>query len=89
LPAIEDQIAKLRLEREHALTVNAAQWVTKNYDDQITSFKTIAAAMKALIEGLPDEQRTALDEASAVLRRTRAARTYLPLTVVSKQRNHG
>lgn len=89
LPAIEDQIAKLRLEREHALTVNAAEWVTKNYDDQITSFKTIAAAMKALIEGLPDEQRTALDEASAVLRRTRAARTYLPLTVVCKQRNHG
>ena len=89
LPAIEDQIAKLRLEREHAVTVNAAEWVTKNYDDQITAFKKIAAAMKALIEDLPDEQRAALDEASAVLRRTRAARTYLPLTVVSKERNHG
>jgi integrase len=89
LPAIEDQIAKLRLEREHAVTVNAAEWVTKNYDDQIASFKKIAAAMTALVEGLPDEQRTALGEASAVLRRTRAARTYLPLTVVSKERNHG
>lgn len=89
LPAIEDQIAKLRLEREHAVAVNAAEWVTQNYDDQITSFKKIAAAMKALIENLPDEQRTALDEASAVLRRTRAARTYLPLTVVSHGRNHG
>jgi integrase len=89
LPAIEDQIAKLRLEREHAVTVNAADWVTTNYDDQIASFKKIATAMKALVEGLPDEQRAALDEASAVLRRTRAARTYLPLTVVSKERNHG
>jgi integrase len=89
LPAIEDQIAKLRLEREHAVTVNAAEWVTNNYDDQITAFKKIATAMKALIEDLPDEQRTALDEASAVLRRTRAARTYLPLTVVSKERRHG
>jgi hypothetical protein len=89
LPAIEDQIAKLRLEREHALTVNAAEWVTRNYDDQIAAFKKIAAAMKALVEGLPDQQRAALDEASSVLRRTRAARTYLPLTVVSKEHSHG
>jgi integrase len=89
LPAIEDQIAKLRLEREHAATVNAAEWVTTNYDDQITAFKKIATSMKTLIEDLPDEQREALGEASAVLRRTRAARTYLPLTVVSRQRNHG
>jgi hypothetical protein len=69
--------------------VNAAEWVTKNYDDQIAAFKKIAGAMKALIENLPDEQRAALDEASAVLRRTRAARTYLPLSVVSKERSHG
>jgi integrase len=89
LPAIEDQIAKLRLEREHAVTVNAAEWVTNNYDDQITAFKKIAASMKTLIEDLPDEQRAALEEASAVLRRTRAARTYLPLTVISQERNHG
>jgi len=89
LPAIEDQIAKLRLEREHAATVNAAEWVTTNYDDQITAFKKIATSMKALIEDFPDEQREALGEASAVLRRTRAARTYLPLTVVSRERNHG
>jgi len=89
LPAIEDQIAKLRLEREHASTVNAADWVTKNYDDQIASFKKVAAAMKTLVEALPGDQRAALDEASSVLRRTRAARTYLPLTVVAPERNHG
>jgi integrase len=89
LPAIEDQIAKLRLEREHAVTVNAAEWVTKNYDDQIASFKKVAAAMKAVVEELPDEQRAALEEASSVLRRTRAARTYLPLTVVARGRSHG
>ena len=41
------------LEREHAVTVNAAEWVTKNYDDQIATFKKIAAAMKALVEALP------------------------------------
>ena len=45
--------------------------------------------MRVLIEALPDEQRAALEEASTVLRRTRAARTYLPLTVVSKERSHG
>ncbi len=89
LPAIEDQIAKLRLEREHAVTVNAAEWVTNNYDDQIAAFKKIATSMKTLIEELPSEQRAALEEASAVLRRTRAARTYLPLTVVSKEHSHG
>jgi integrase len=89
LPAIEDQIAKLRLEREHAVTVNAAEWVTKNYDDQIAAFKKIAASMKVLVEALPGEQRAALEEASTVLRRTRAARTYLPLTVVSEERSHG
>ena len=90
LPAIEDQIAKLRLEREHALTVNAAEWVLRNYDDQITAFKKIATAMRALIEHLPDEQRAALDEAGTVLRKTRAARTYLPLTVTNaKAHSHG
>lgn len=83
LPAIEEQIAKLRLEREHAITVNAADWVVRNYDDQIAAFKKIATSMKTLIEQLPDEQRAALDEAGAVLRKTRAARTYLPLTVVN------
>ena len=85
LPAIEEQIAKLRLEREHAITVAAADWVVRNYDDQIAAFKKIAAAMKTFIEQLPDEQRTALDEAGAVLRKTRAARTYLPLTVIDSK----
>jgi hypothetical protein len=90
LPPIEDQIAKLRLEREHALTVNAAEWVLRNYDDQITAFKKIAAAMRALIEHLPDDQRAALDEAGTVLRKTRAARPYLPLTVTNaKAHSHG
>lgn len=85
LPAIEEQLVKLRVEREHALTVDAAEWVIRNYDDQIGSFKRVAEAMRELIEGLPDEQRDALDEAAAVLRKTRAARTYLPLTIIDRK----
>ena len=84
LPAIKDQIAKLRLEYEHACTIGAAEWVITNYNDQIRAFKKVATAMTTLIEGLPAEQREALNEASSVLRRTRAARTYLPLTMVPK-----
>lgn len=85
LPAIEEHLGKLRVEREHALSVNAAEWVVRNYDDQITAYKRVAEAMHKLVEGLPQEQRIALDEANAVLRKTRAARTYLPLTVIDKK----
>jgi hypothetical protein len=53
--------------------------------DQIGSFKRVAAAMRKVIQDLPDEQKDALDEAATVLRKTRAARTYLPLTVIDKE----
>lgn len=89
LPAIEEQIAKLRVEREHALAVNAAGWVLSNYDDQISAFSRVTAAIIRLIDSLPEEQRNAINEAGAVMRRTRGARTYLPLTLIDRTGRDG
>ena len=61
LPAIEEHLGKLRVEREHALSVNAAEWVVRNYDDQITAYKRVAEAMHKLVEGLPQEQKRIVD----------------------------
>lgn len=82
-PAVEEHIAKLRNEREAALTIGAADWVVRNYDDQIAAFKNVATLMDRLMEELTDEQRQAVDEASAVLRKTRAGRTFIPLETIS------
>ena len=85
MPAIEEHIAKLRGEMEAAMLIGAADWIVRNLDEQIQSFKAVLRLMDNSLKSLDAEQRAAIDEASAVMRKTRAARTFIPLAVVDRK----
>lgn len=86
LAAIEDQIRDLKADKETALAMGTAEYVIRNLQDQIDSFKKIAANMREQIEALPEKEREELMESVKVLRKSRAAkgRTMLPLTVINR-----
>ncbi|MFE0147854.1 tyrosine-type recombinase/integrase [Nonomuraea sp. NPDC059007] len=84
LAAIEDHIRDLKADKETALAMNTAEYVVRNLQDQIDSFKNAAANMRKQIEALPENEREELMESARVLRKSRAfkGRTLLPLTVI-------
>jgi hypothetical protein len=82
LPALEQHIASLRADRETALAIGAADYVLANLAAQITAFTAVADTMRRTLSGLDPAQRAEVEEASRILRRTRAART-LPLTDIT------
>jgi hypothetical protein len=82
LPALEDHIASLRADRETALAIGAAAYVTSNLTAEIDAFTTIASQMRHRIENLPPAEREEIEQASKLLRRARAAR-QLPVIPVS------
>ncbi|WP_308124601.1 hypothetical protein [Streptomyces sp. NEAU-YJ-81] len=87
LPAIEDHINSLRADRERARVMDAAGFVIDNLTSQINSYEGVAAKMRERMAGMPEHERTELEEAAAVLRRVRAGGDHklLPITVVSKK----
>jgi integrase len=84
LPALEQHIASLRADRETALAIGAADYVLANLAAQITAFTAVAGTMRRTLSGLDPAQRAEVEEASRILRRTRAART-LPLTDITSR----
>ncbi|MFF3403041.1 tyrosine-type recombinase/integrase [Streptomyces sp. NPDC002659] len=83
LAAIEDQIRDLKADKETALAMDTAEYVIRNLQDQIDSFKKVAANMHEQIAELPESERAELMESVKVLRKSRAARgRMLPLTVI-------
>jgi integrase len=82
LPALEDHIASLRTDRETALAIGAAAYVTSNLTAEIDAFTAIASQMRHRIENLPPAEREEIEQASKLLRRARAAR-QLPVIPVS------
>jgi hypothetical protein len=84
LPALEQHIASLRADRETALAIGAADYVLANLAAQITAFTAVADTMRRTLSGLDPAQRAEVEEASRILRRTRAART-LPLTDITSR----
>lgn len=86
LPAIEQHINELRADRETALAMDAAEFVTTALTAQITAFEQVLARMNRYLAAMPAHERAALEEASTVLRRARAGapRPLLPLTVVNR-----
>ena len=78
LPAIEQHIHALRTNREAASAMDTEDWVVRNLTDQTDAFKTIAATMRLMLAQLPAVERQDVEEASRILRRTRAGRTDLP-----------
>ena len=55
-------------------------------NEEIDAYRRVAANMKRKIEDLTAEERTGIEEASKILRKTRASngRTLLPLTVLQQ-----
>ncbi|QHC23220.1 hypothetical protein GR130_19225 [Streptomyces sp. GS7] len=86
LPAIEEHINSLRADRETAQAMDVDGFVIRNLTDQIAAFQQVIATMQNELAGLPDDERSEIEEASAVLRKARAThgRTTLPLTVANR-----
>lgn len=87
LAAIEDQIRDLKADKETALAMDVDEYVIRNLQDQIDSFKKVAVTMREQIDKLPADEREALMESVKILRKTRAAvgRVMLPLTVINRK----
>ncbi|MEV6764523.1 hypothetical protein AB0N16_28545 [Streptomyces sp. NPDC051105] len=73
LPAVEDHIRALKADREMARALGTAEFVVRNFTDQIDSFQNVVASIRRQLEAIPDDERRHLEEASAVLRKVRAA----------------
>lgn len=83
IPAIEQHLNTLRGDRETALAIDVAPYVLDNLNAQIASFEEVLALMRRRLEGLNAAEREAIDDASAVLRKMRAAAS-LPLEDISR-----
>jgi integrase len=86
LPTIEDHINTLRAERETARALDAADFVTANLSAQIDAYTGVATTMRERLAGMPEAERTEMEEAAAILRRLRAGagRKTLPVSVINR-----
>lgn len=86
IPAIEDHTRALKANRETARAIEAADFVVDNLTAEIDQFETVIIAMRAQLDSLDPEQRQRVDDASATLRKARAAQTSpsIALTVVDR-----
>ncbi len=92
LPAVEDHIRALKADREMARALGTAEFVVRNFSDQIDSFQNVVTSLRRQIEVMPEEDRRHLEEASAVLRKVRAAAApptlpVLPVPTVPARRS--
>ena len=78
LPALEQHIAELRADRETALAIGAADYVTANLTAEIQAFTRVAEQMRQHLNQLNPAERDQVEQASKLLRRARAAK-QLPL----------
>lgn len=79
LPAMEQQVAELRADKESALAMGAADWVIRNFDDQIAGYSKSLNQMRQTLEALPDQERATVEEAARELRKVRSASAFVPL----------
>jgi hypothetical protein len=82
LPAIDEHIHSLKADRETARAMEAADYVIANMSSEIDAFTHVVDTMQRRLAELGAEQRGEIEEASSILRRTRAARR-IPITPVS------
>lgn len=84
LPALEQHINDLRADRETAEAMDVAAFVIDNLTQQIHSYEQATATMRAKLAELPAQERTAIEDAATVMRKTRVAegRALLPLSVI-------
>ncbi|WP_165974673.1 tyrosine-type recombinase/integrase [Nonomuraea deserti] len=72
LPAMDEQIAAMRADRETAIAWEVDEYVIRNFDDNIQAMEKIAGIARAKLAKLPADERAALEEATEVLRIVRA-----------------
>ncbi len=72
LPAMEEQIAMMRIDRETALAMEVDEFVLRNFDDNIEAMEKVATTARDKLAALPEEERAELLEATEVLRIVRA-----------------
>lgn len=85
LPALEQQVADLRADREAALAMEAADWVVRNFDDQIRAYAKSADTMRRQLEEMPEEERATVEAASRELRKVRSAAAFIPVQSLTSQ----
>ena len=83
LPAIEEHIASLVADRETARAADTADWVIDNLGREADAYRNVATAMRATLTKLPQADQDEIAVAAALLRRDRASRPHLPLTVLN------
>lgn len=66
LPAIEAHIAELLQNRETAIASGSADWVIDGLEQEIAAYRNIATKMRADLADLSEQEREAVEEASAV-----------------------
>lgn len=76
LPVIEDHIRSLKADKEMAVMMEADEFVVRNLDDQIAAFKGTVETLRKLVEAMGQEERDEVEQASAVLRKVRAAQGH-------------
>ena len=87
LPVIEDHIRSLKADRETAAAMDVDDYVLRNLDAQIESYRHVLDVMKEHLDALPEDERHEVEQAGTLLRRLRAggsSRTPLPLTVKNR-----
>ncbi|MEV0535484.1 site-specific integrase [Kitasatospora sp. NPDC050463] len=89
LPVIADHIRSLKENREIAVSMEVAEFVIVNMNQEIEAFKGVLKTMKHLMESMGTEERAEVEEAAAVLRKVRAGRpsTWLPDPVFPGERD--
>ncbi|MFZ3491764.1 tyrosine-type recombinase/integrase [Streptomyces sp. 5.8] len=100
LPAIEDEVRRLKAGREIASMSGAAAYIIDGMDGEIGDYRNVISDLKNLLTTLPEEERLAIEEAAKVLRKARAGagvstpasrptlpagRSLLPVSVVRGQ----
>jgi integrase len=78
LPALEQHIAALRADRETALAIDVADYITTNLTAEIRALSHIAEQMRQRLAELTPGEREEVEQASKLLRRARASK-QLPL----------
>ncbi|MDX3457468.1 site-specific integrase [Streptomyces sp. ME02-8801-2C] len=83
LPALEQQVADLRADKEAAVAMDAADWVVRNFDDQIRAYSKSADEMRHKLEEMPPEERATVESASRELRKARSAAAFFPVQALT------
>lgn len=83
LPALASHIAELRANLAIVESAGiAADWVIRDTAAEIDAYQAIINSLNARLAGLPPQERAAVEEASAAMRKVRAGTISLPIVEV-------